>query len=234
MQTLSKPNPALLRPESLSSLLQQWRAASSATLANTPPASQRLGAWLGWAQAIELSQVLATPVGKASQPSVRVEASSWAKAELARVHAELTESFKAFPDVPFQDAQAAEKDALFKNLLAPYLQHFSLQERVIESRLSTLRGQLRARLSRASDALGRLALLDETMERALAAPQSRALTAMSALLEMRAHKHFSADPLHWRAHLNTDVERLLQAALDQKLQPVLGLIEALNTPTEPA
>jgi hypothetical protein len=156
---------------------------------------------------------------------------AWASTELELIQAQLAASFN-------HTELAGESDSMsdgapLKALLAPYLQHFAQQQRLIESRTSTFRTHLRASLARASDELARLAQLDVYIERALAAPQSRALTGLCALLETRARKHYDADRLRWRPRLWSDLQRLLRAELDQKLQPVLGLIEALNTNSPP-
>ncbi|MEJ6005599.1 DUF3348 family protein [Paucibacter sp. AS339] len=226
MQTISKPIPSA-PPESLSRLLRQWGIAP----ASPPPAAERLGSWFGWADAIEIAQVLTTPPGRAASKAARNEAMAWANAELGRLQAELTSSFN-HTELAAEAALLAD-DARLTELLAPYLQHFALQQRVIASRTATFRALLRARLTRASDELARLAQLDEYIERAMAPPQLHALAGLSALLETRAQKYCATDPLRWRPRLCSDLQRLLRAELDQKLQPVLGLIEALSTHSPP-
>ena len=155
----------------------------------------------------------------------------WASAELERIQAHLAASFNQSELACV--SESISDGAPFTELLVPYLQHFVQQQRVIESRTSAFRTRLRASLTRASDGLARLAQLDDYIERAMAAPQLSAMTGLSALLETRARKHYAADPLRWRARLWSDLQRLLRAELDQKLQPVLGLIEALSTHSPP-
>lgn len=155
----------------------------------------------------------------------------WASTELERLQAELASSFHHTELAGESDS--ISEGATLTELLAPYLQHFGQQQRVIESRTSTFRALLRARLTRASDELARLAQLDEYIERAMAPPQLRAMAGLSALLETRAQKHYAADPLRWRARLWSDLQRLLRAELDHKLQAVLGLIEALSSNNPP-
>jgi DNA anti-recombination protein RmuC len=155
----------------------------------------------------------------------------WASTELERIQAQLASSFN-------DTELASESDSIsdgapLTELLIPYLQHFAQQQRLIESRTSALRARLRENLARASDELARLAQLDAYIERAMVAPQSRALTGLSALLETRAQKHHAADPLRWRPRLWSDLQRLLRAELDHKLQAVLGLIEALSSNNPP-
>ncbi|MCV2355699.1 DUF3348 domain-containing protein [Paucibacter sp. B2R-40] len=259
MQPISKPVPPFspvpsFPPESLSRLLRQWCVAPG----SPPPAAERLGSWFCWADAIEISQVLTTSPGRAnserpqaddlrrppseeggqgrSGPSLsceaaRIESMCWANAELARIQAQLAASFNHTELACESDSMS--DGAALKELLVPYLQHFAQQQRLIESRTAAFRTRLRACLTRDCDELARLAQLDDYIERAMAPPQLRAMTGLSALLETRASKHYAADPRQWRARLWSDLQRLLRAELDQKLQPVLGLIEALNTNSPP-
>ncbi len=191
------------------------------------PAAARLGAWLGWADAITISQLLTAPPGKAASEAARSEARCWAGGELELVRAQLASGFDNAALASGSEPEA--EDATLPQLLAPYLQHVAQQQRTIASRITTFRAQLRARLANASDELARLAQLDEYVERALASPERRAMTGVAALLEMRARRHYDADRRRWRPRLWSDLQRVLRAELDQRLQPVLGLIEALGT-----
>ena len=195
------------------------------------PAAARLGSWLGWADAIAISQVLTTPPGRAASEAARIEARHWAGGELEQLRAQLASGFS--PIEPASESEPVSNDAALTELLAPHLQHFVQQQRVIASRVSTFRVRLRDRLTSVSDELARLAQWDEYIERALATPERRAVAGLSALLEMRAQKHYAASPRHWRSRLGSDLQRLLRAELDQRLQPVLGLIEALSTSSPP-
>ncbi|RZL35130.1 MAG: DUF3348 family protein, partial [Rubrivivax sp.] len=43
-----------------------------------------------------------------------------------------------------------------------------------------------------------------------------------------AEAHHAADPRRWRQRFWADLQRALRAELDLRLQPVQGLLEALN------
>lgn len=125
MQTISKPFPPF-PPESLSQLLRQWSTASG----SPPPAAERLGSWLGWADAIEISQVLTTPPGNTNSEAARIESMCWASAELEKIQAQMAASFN-HPELA-GESDSISDGAPFTALLAPYLQHFAQQQRVME------------------------------------------------------------------------------------------------------
>ncbi|MGQ3055302.1 MAG: DUF3348 family protein, partial [Roseateles sp.] len=86
MQT---PLPQTTAAEPLARLLLQWGVAAPPAA----PVAERLGGWLGWADAIGLSQVLATPPAAGRADGARREAMDWADAALARLQDELGTAF---------------------------------------------------------------------------------------------------------------------------------------------
>ncbi|MFT4267926.1 MAG: DUF3348 family protein, partial [Xenophilus sp.] len=97
------------------------------------------------------------------------------------------------------------------------------------------RGGLRDALAARSPALARLAAVDAVMERALAAREQALLGALPARLQ----KHFErlrreagpeAPPSAWLPAFRRDLQALLLAELDFRLQPLEGLMQALRTP----
>lgn len=210
-------------PEPLARLLLQWGVPPVAS----KPVPERLGGWLGWADAIGLSQVLATPPAAGANAAARREALDWASAALDRLQTELP---AAFDDALLarDAAEAAPEGMPLADLLAPYRLHHTQQQRSMAARVATLRERLRPRLAEASGALARLAQLDAVLERAAIAQERQALAGLPALLTRRAETHHAADPRHWRRRFWADLQRALRAELDLRLQPVLGLIEALH------
>jgi Protein of unknown function (DUF3348) len=212
-----------LTPEPLARLLLQWGVAP----VRAPAVAERLGGWLGWAEAIGLSQLLATPPASGSNPAARSDAKDWAGAALDRLQADLT---AAFDDALLaQDAaEPAPEGVPLADLLAPFRLHHAQQQRSMAARIATLRERLRPHLAEASGPLARLAELDAVFERATVTQERQALTGLPTLLTKRAEAHHAADPRHWRQRFWADLQRALRAELDLRLQPVQGLIEALN------
>ncbi|WP_457356358.1 DUF3348 family protein [Roseateles sp. P5_D6] len=220
MQALS-PQP--LAPEPLARLLLQWGVAPVVAA----PVAERLGGWLGWAEAIGLSQLLATAPAAGANVAARREAVDWADAALARLQEELT---AAFDDALLarESAESAPEGVPLADLLAPYRLHHAQQQRSMAARVATLRERLRPRLAEASGALARLAQLDAVFERAIVAQERPLLAGLPALLTKRATDHHATDPRRWRTRFWADLQRALRAELDLRLQPVQGLIEALH------
>ncbi|RZJ11689.1 MAG: DUF3348 family protein [Rubrivivax sp.] len=220
-----QPSPQFLAPEPLARLLLQW-GVPPVPLA---PVAERLSGGLGWADAIGLSQVLAAPLVAADGSSPRREVQGWAAAALDRVQGDL---LNAFDDALLaRDAAEPSPDGVpLADLLAPFRLHHAQQQRNMAARVASLRERLRPRLAEISGALARLAQLDALFERALAAQERERLAALPALLTRRAETHHAADPRRWRHRLLADLQRLLRAELDLRLQPVLGLLDALHDP----
>jgi hypothetical protein len=210
-------------PEPLARLLLQWGVAPVAAA----PVAERLGGGLGWADAIGLSQVLATAPAAGTNPGAHREAQDWAAAALDRLLADLN---AAFDDAELaQDAATpAPEGVALADLLAPFRLHHAQQQRSMAARIATLRERLRPRLAEASGALARLAQLDALFERALAMQERERLAGLPALLTQRAEAHRAADPRRWRTRFWADLQRALRAELDLRLQPVQGLVEALH------
>ncbi|MEO6280774.1 DUF3348 family protein [Roseateles sp.] len=212
-----------LAAEPLARLLLQWGVAP----VRTAPVAERLGGWLGWAEAIGLSQLLATAPASVTDAAARQEAQDWAAAALDRLQADLS---SAFDDALLaQDAaEPAPEGVPLADLLAPYRLHHTQQQRSMAARVATLRERLRTRLAAASGPLAHLAQLDAVFERAVVMQERQALTGLPALLTRRAQAHHAADPRRWRQRFWADLQRALRAELDLRLQPVQGLIEALH------
>jgi len=208
--------------------------------------ADRLSQWLRWTDAISLSAALdgAAPAA----PSGPQACASAEEGECVRVRTALA---KAIAD---DGAVAGGKGP--KHLRAPaqeapmntaadfssYRWRYLARQQAMESGIGRLRSRLRAALAAGSPTMARLAAVDAVMEQALGAQAHRLLASVPGLLE----KHFqrlrraaqaapdeaadeSAQPGAWLEVFRKDMQDLLLAELDFRMQPVEGLLEALRT-----
>jgi hypothetical protein len=200
-----------------------------------PAFAERLSQWLGWTDAIALSAALNGGPATHAQVGGAARAGD-DEAEVARVRAALA---KAITDdgapvasraraglPPDADPAAAAPEADFSAHRRRYL----AQQQAMDDRIGPLRARLRARLAGRSPALARLAAVDEVMEQALGGHEQRLLAGVPALLE----RHFARlcrpeAPAQGLCAFRQDMQAVLLAELDVRLQPVDGLLEALRT-----
>ncbi|MGB1457328.1 DUF3348 family protein [Spongiibacter marinus] len=133
---------------------------------------------------------------------------------------------------------------------APYQRFYALHQSEIDHRVISLRGELRKLLAGRSEALAQLAALDTMMEGTLAVYSRRALSALPKLLAQHffalrsEQQNIDADTEQpttseqwladggWLWQFHTDMQSLLLAELALRLQPLQGLLEALNSEHE--
>jgi hypothetical protein len=129
---------------------------------------------------------------------------------------------------------------------SPYRRYYVAHQRDMDSSIGQLRANVRAALSSRSPTLKRLATLDAALGQALGARERNLLATVPSLLENRfehlrkAHQEALAatqapddperwmQPGGWLAVFCKDMQGVLLAELDVRLQPVIGLIEALG------
>jgi Protein of unknown function (DUF3348) len=213
--------------------------------------AERLSQWMGWTDAISLSTVLgAAPGGNASgnasgnvtQTATDAKANARAAKtgntvgasgvcaaanatteEFQRVRAELQRSITG--DAAFS-AQAG-----FERERTPWRQAYQARQRAMETRIGALRAEVRVALARQSQELARLAALDAVMERALGLRERQLLSTVPGLLErhaQRLHKEAGSDGNPAAALDSPQWQAVLLAELDIRLQPVEGMIVALD------
>lgn len=211
------PSPALAR------LLALWGPASPVPAAPQRSLAEQLSGWMDWKDAVALSQALATsnPAEGETLPAI----ADWAGAALARLQLELRAGFQDRRIVG--DPQAPSSLPLAE-VLPPLRLHHAQQQRAIASRVTGLRERLRGKLAGATPRLGQLAALDAVFERALGKRESHGLAGLQALLARRAEALQTAHGPAWPALLWAELQQALEAELELRLQPVLGLIEALH------
>ncbi|MFM0193796.1 DUF3348 domain-containing protein [Paraburkholderia strydomiana] len=144
--------------------------------------SDRLSQWLGWTDAIALSSAL---IG--APPSVPAAARAFGsaeEAECARVRASLVKTItgdSAFAVARRRGAGYVEPQAVPVDY-ALFRQRYQAMQQSMETGVGNLRGRLRALLAAKTPAMGRLALLDAVMERALGERERNLLASVPVLL----------------------------------------------------
>ncbi|CAH2895774.1 MAG: FIG00453548: hypothetical protein [uncultured Paraburkholderia sp.] len=144
--------------------------------------SDRLSQWLGWTDAIALSSALT-----GAPPSVPATARAFGsaeEAECARVRASLVKTItgdSAFAVARRRGAGYVEPQAVPVDY-ALFRQRYQAMQQSMETGVGNLRGRLRALLAAKTPAMGRLALLDAVMERALGERERNLLASVPVLL----------------------------------------------------
>ena len=181
--------------------------------------AERLSLWLGWTDAIPLSAALGA--ASAAFPAPMPDG-----ARAAAVRASNT----AFDRVREDLARAISNDALWAAEPAepvdfsPHRHRIQSHQRAMAARIGPLRNRVRAALQAASADLGRLAALDAALDRTLGPREQHLLASLATRLE----RHAQSQPgTAW----GPAVRDALLAELELRLQPIAGLIEALDHPT---
>lgn len=122
---------------------------------------------------------------------------------------------------------------------APLRQRYLDQQRNMDLMIPPLRANLREALAGASPQLRQLAVLDAVWEQMLEPRERQLLPTLPGFLERRFQQlrkdHAQDDPATWRqaggwlAVFDQTLQETLLAELDTRLQPVMGLLEALNS-----
>jgi hypothetical protein len=216
--------------------------------------AEKLGQWLNLNDAITLHGAL--NAGPAGIPAAPVGTKSFARGsigdEFTRIRTTLENSIRkttlptprsavkgfpsAFIDEPMDISTAYE----------PHRRCYLSYQRDMDMSVSKLRANVRDALSRASPTHKKLASLDSALDGMLGVHESKLLSTVPSLLEKRFGQLFIAHQqtlvenkqtdnpsswMHgggWLAHFRKDMESALLAELDLRLQPTVGLMEALN------
>ena len=117
-----------------------------------------------------------------------------------------------------------------------YRQRYLEQQRQMESKIGPLRAQVRQVLSKVSPSLRQLAYLDAAMDQVVGGREQRLLSTVPVLLERRFEQLRKAarqgddegEGTGWLAAFGKEWREALLAEMDIRLQPVVGLMEALS------
>jgi hypothetical protein len=219
--------------------------------------AEKLGLWIHFADAITLSAVHNDSV--ASAPKTPAEAQVVAHAvgaEFDRIQALLMNSImtscspnsgKTHIKLP---APILELPMDLATAYAPYRRFYEAHQRDMELSIQPLRVNVREALAKASPRLKKLADLDATLEPILRARESKLLSKVPVLLKKRfehlfkAHQQKLVDTQQadnpagwaqaggWLARFCNDMQMLLLAEVELRLQPTIGLIEAFKQDTQ--
>lgn len=205
-----------------------------------PNVPERLGHWVGVGDALVLYSALHP--GKAAAPADEAFLATEVarlQQELKQIRATLDKAIRT--DAVFRPAQRArsqgaesapahvEFEAAFETDFLPYRRACLLHQRTMATRIGAWRARVREVLAHGSPALQKLAALDAALEQALAQRERDLLSTLPALLEKRfdALQQAPASPMPhgpWLAQFRSEVQELLLAELELRLQTVEGLI----------
>lgn len=208
--------------------------------------AEQLSQWIGVIEAgtLHVAHQLAAPVPMGSAPVRTPQASGIGLDEqLHQTRAILTRAITASRSTDpsasrtslqpeqFAVARTAEPD------FAPFQQRYAHQQRNMALMIGALRDNVRKALSATSPELGQLAALDAVWEQMLVGREQKLLSALPLRLKRRfeqlrkanmrsGHGLTGLEPVDWLQEFDNELEQVLLAELDVRLEPVTGLIEA--------
>jgi hypothetical protein len=219
--------------------------------------AEKLGLWVDYSDAIALSTAL-NP-GASSQAEARrgdpAAAGSVVSEQLACLRTGIVESITHSDSAQAGGAQIERPVVDFEwpvkvsIAFEPYRRYYGAHQREMDSNIRTLRAGVREVLARASMSLKNLAALDAALEKVLCERESKLLSTVPLLLRKRfehllkghqqtLNANRQADdsdtwmePGGWLARFFQELQTVLIAELDVRLQPTVGLIEALHNET---
>jgi len=211
---------ARLGDTALVRLLAAW--SDTAARPPAPPVVEALGRWLHWTDAIALSAAL----DRRPPARTRVADAHALRAEVARHRAALA---AALDDDAELHAELSLPRSTPEAALAACRRHLAERQRTLEAGVSVLRDRLRAALAARGGDWARLAAVDQVLAEALGRRERVLLATMPSLLSRR--QLALAAGMQAADALCADLRQLLRAELDLRLQPVQGLLAALDGPS---
>ncbi len=192
--------------------------------------AERLAQWLSAVDTVRLHAAL--PAGPISGIPRGVSAGAKAlcertDADLAQVRAVLTQGIATQAAQALRDA-SHEADAGH----APHRKRHLDQQGQMAQKVAALRASVRQALSLASPRLRQLAALDAALEQTLGGREHKLMAAVPLLLEKRFEQLKREQPEAWHGAYVGEMQEMLHAELDLRLQPVIGLMHALHSEVE--
>ncbi len=211
--------------------------------------ADELGQWMHFTDAIALSTVLDSGMAKivVQSPALREASSARLTAEFERIRTFMVKSITKSctltgPNTHNKIPLPADLEVSY----IPYRRFYEAHQRDMELSVEPLRVNLRDALSKASPRLRKLAELDIVMEKFLRERESRLLSRVPVLLQKRFDAQYAAHqaqllasgqpdnpaawvhPGGWLARFCQELQTLLLAEAELRLQPSAGLLEAIN------
>jgi hypothetical protein len=222
----------------LAQLLQQWQVPEP--LSARPALPEQLARWLDWTDAVSLSSVLAGELpghaglrgpADAAEPRAagRARTPAQVRQGLTQVRDGLVAAIATDPLFTATDTAADAAD------FATCRRQYQTHQRAMERQLAPWREAVRALLVRQAaaqdglDGLGELAALDAVMERALGERESHLLSRLPMALE-RHFMRLAPDQVPGQAAFIKDLQALLGAELEFRLELIEGMLETLESP----
>ena len=216
------------------------------------PFAERRGQWLDFKGGLSLFAVLNGDAAAAEiQPAAPSAESAALRKAFTRVRGALVESITT--DGMLKPVTAPSKLSTPPRApvdsatdFAPYHRYYHARQRDMTANIASLRATVRATLSSQSPPLKRLAILDAELEKTIAAREGSLLATVPVLLAKRFEQRYKAhqatlteaqtaddpdrwtQPGGWLAAFCEEMQAVLLAELDLRLQPVAGLIAALD------
>jgi hypothetical protein len=208
--------------------------------------AERLGLWLDFSDAIALHAAhgsASAAVQRSDRTVVQALADEFAAARAAWAKSIAAGCSTQADQWPMAAAAADSDEAAAYEL---YRRYYSAQQGEMEVAIRPWRSKARQALAQAGGKLGQLAAIDGALDKILGARERQLLATVPALLEKRftllasAHRQRLAaagqpdDPARWGApggwlaDFGKELVMVLLAELDLRLQPTVGLIEALS------
>lgn len=196
--------------------------------------AERLSLWLSAVDAVTLHATLQAVQSAAVARAAAAHSASTPTLTVAdacqRVRQALVDAIMAPPAPsargdhvrpPFQAEAAPDTAAGYAGHHKRYLE----LQRLMESKIAPLRTQVRQALSSASPRLRQLATLDAVMEQTLGGREQKLLSTVPVFLERRFEQLRQS---HQEDTFSKEVQEILLAELDVRLQPIVGLMEAFS------
>jgi len=209
--------------------------------------AEKLGLWIHFTDAITLSAVHSDSI--ASLPKMQHEVQLPLGAEVGiefhRIQTSLINSIMKSCSLNL-DKTHIELPMDLAAAYAPYRRFYDTHQRDMELRIQPLRVNVREALAKVSPRLKKLADLDAALEGILRDRESKLLSKVPVLLKKRfeqlykTHQQMLIDTQQadnsaswtqagaWLARFSNDMQMLLLAEMELRLQPAMGLIEAFN------